>query len=659
MTVAIKNTDAPGTYRSEKDESQGQPVPAGTRSVAVVGLFAKGPTNRRVKVSSPDELLAKFGAADVTKLGFAWWVAYEALSETTEVYIVRVINDPATGNKLKYASLRTDNTLPGWETASGVAELATSAVVAHDLLPVGKGYSANKIIALDGMTVNALGISIASAVAGLEGNLLGIEVVGAKLTLTYTATSAWDATPDALVLGALFKDSGNHVWRVIKAGTVGITQPTWPATPYLGQTVTDGTVTWTSSTELRERDVLGVSARYPDFWQKVLRLRVYKKTSSSQTSFSGLPIMDEFFFTPDETFTAGGSPMQLSAVVNGKGRGLVYGRAGTDLATITLSTFDGSLYNTNGIEALLGGLESAVDINSVEYLPQVQAGWELFRNREYSSWNITCSDTTPDFDAAYLVSQRINDIVATRMDGMYTAQVSKIADIRKETVEQTADAAFAGLKDPSYAAFYAGFDLRVDPNTGKRTFIPKSIEGMRAILKASRMFNEAQAPAGADVGICRGIEQNVEFTKDDCGYLYSKNINVSIKKPEGNVLWGQKTAQRVVSKRDRINTRRILNTIGVEIEEVGDSLIWKNISPSLIERLYSAIDRKMEQRSGEGFFDLTSPDSGRGYRITVSRDPDNKNRLNARVVVLPVDTNEWIGVEIVVGSSGTEARSEA
>jgi hypothetical protein len=660
MAVTIRKEDAPGTYLAEKDESGGRVLPASTRGVAVVGYFAKGPVNRRVRLRSQDELISVFGASDIAKFGYAWWVAYEALTESDEVYVIRVVNDTAVANdKLLYAGLAYN---AGWRTTfAGVAELPTSSVVSHESLPLGKGYSPDKIVSLDGMTVANDGFTLASAVPGLEGNLIGFEIDGAKANIT-TITPTWSATPSTPVLNDLYEDTNGNLWRITKSGAVGTTQPAWPTTPYFGQQVTDGNAVWTSTTEIREKDVLGLSAKYPTMWWKILRLRVYQKPNSSVTTFTGLPIVDEFFFTLDDSVTTGGVAMQANRIINGKGRNLVYIRVGSDFSdgTIDMSegVFDGSEFNTSGIKALLGGQVGVNSITHTSGLAQIGSGWELFKVREYSSWNLADTCVDPDLDATFSVSQKLNDVCATRMGAMYTAQVSKVTDIRKEQVEITAEPAFVGLKDASYGAFYAGFDRRRDPISGRLVWLPKSIEGLRAILKAGRMFNDAQAPAGAVVAVCKGIEQNVEFSKADCGYLYAKNINTSIKKPEGNVMWGQKTAQRTESKRDRINVRRILNKIGLDLEQIGDSLIWSNISPALMERLYTAVDRNLEQRSGEGYFDTSTKEAGKGYRVKVMRNPDNKNRLDVRVEVIPIDTLEWVGVEIVVTDAGVESVTE-
>lgn len=449
----------------------------------------------------------------------------------------------------------------------------------------------------------------------------------------------------AVAYGDLYKDANDNWWKVFVVGTLGA-EPTWPTSPVQGQQVTCGTVVFVSTTEIAERDVLGLRNRYPDHWWKMFRLRIVKKSSSSVASFSGLPILDEFYFTLDDSTTGSGESLFIKDVINGKGNQYVY--AISSMATgLVNGSFDPSGYDI-AYTALASGQDGVFTISSGEYINQVNNGWELYRSREYIEWFTGFDGRTPEIDPAYQVFHKANAIAADRICGKIYGQAGKRTDLRKELVMATSEAAFAGLAEPSRGVMCGGWDKRIDQNTGKVIWLPKSIEGVRAALKTARLKTIADAPSGADVAICKGIEQNVHWKKEDVGYLYSYNINVSWDKPEGNVLWGQKTCQRVESRRNRINVRNILDRVGVDLEQIGDRLVWKTITPKLIERLFSQFDRYLSAKAPT-YFDTRK---STGYRLVIDDSKAQENRLDVRVEVLPVGVLEYLGINIIVTDEG-------
>lgn len=652
MPVEIRKEDAPGVYRAETDRSGGGVVPLSSRSVIMVGAAATGPTNQRIRLRSQADLNRIFGIGSVENYGYEWYAANDLLEESDEIYFLRVSENNATpASKMAYAN-RT--VLASSSTTTFIGDMSTTEVLSSLRIPTGKGNTAEFILPLEEVAAPASGAGfvIAATSPGSTNNLVGIEVVGNKSALV-SATVVWGVTPSVLVAGSIYKDANNNWWKVLVGGTVAATEPTWSATPGAGQQVVDGTVVWLATSEAAERDVLGLRNRYPDHWWKMLRLRVVKKSSASITSFAGLPIVDEFFFTLDDSTTGSGETLFIKDVVNGKGTSLVYALA-TKATGLVNGTYDPSDYDLT-YTALANGQDGTFTINTNGYLTQVLAGWDYFKNREYVEWFNAFDGRTPEIDPAYQSFHKANAVCKSRVLGRVVGQGGKLSDLRKELVVATSEPAFAGLSEPSRGILYCGWDLRVDSNTGKKIWLPKSIEGVRAILKTNRLKSEADAPAGAEVAICKGIDQNIKWTKEDIGYLYSLNINPSAEKAEGNVIWGQKTCQRVESRRNRVNVRTMLDRVGADLEQIGDTMIWRTITPKLIERLFSQFDRYLDGVAPT-FFDTRK---SKGYRLVVDDSKAQQNRLDVRVEVLPVGVFEWLGVDIIVTDEGAFLKEAA
>lgn len=648
MALEIKKDDAPGTYREEVNESGTRVTPLGTRNVAFVGLFEKGPTNQRVLIDTPEKLIEVFGTGNQELYGNEWYAIYDALEETDACWVVRVTNAPATiGDRMAYSAV---NVVGGTVTQDTVFEVATSALVGSDLLPEGKGNTNDFNLAIESHTVVADALLISAKNVGKNGNLIGVVVEGNDKDLTLS-TPTWSGTPSTQNVGDIYTAtvSGSPVFfKAITGGEVGASEPVWTDIE-IGKQFIDNEVIWMVVEEDAEKDVLGLRGKYPTSWWKMFKVTVHTRTDTS--SAFGADV-EEFFVTLDESLAPSGSTLFIDDVINGNSK-YIYTRMDmlSDLVRGTFDPTDYEIGSSTAVQALGVGQDGVLNVSSADYIPQSLAGWSLFEFREYVEWNMAFVGADASLDATFQIAKKANSLASKRVLGNVFGQCDKVTDLRVDAVLTSSIPAFAGLSDPTRMSWFAGWDKRFDPFRGKKIFLPKAIEGLRARLKTNRILNEFDASAGEEVGVCKGFDQNVKWSKKSVGTLYANNINVSLDKGRQNVLWGQKTAQRIEEPRDRINVRTALDKIAMDLEQLGDTLIWKSISTKLVDRLYSLFDRNLTVKEGNGFFNTID---GRGYRITIDTSQASQNRLFVKISVRITSTLEWLGITLAVTSDSIE-----
>lgn len=83
---------------------------------------------------------------------------------------------------------------------------------------------------------------------GLENKVGTVVYSGGYITSPQAyGAAAWPGATTAVVLGTLARPSAHttQLWMATVAGTSGGTEPSWPSSPSVGATITDGGVTWT------------------------------------------------------------------------------------------------------------------------------------------------------------------------------------------------------------------------------------------------------------------------------------------------------------------------------------------------------------------------------------------------------------------------------
>lgn len=160
---------------------------------------------------------------------------------------------------------------------------------------------------------------VANEVSG-TGYTANGALLGSK-TMTVTAANSWAttaATSTAYTLGRVVRPSaGNgYLYRATVAGTSGGSAPTWPTV--VGQTVTDGSVTWTNVGVA----ILQFDAADPSWASSTITARyavIYDRTPASDAT---RPIMALIDFgsnqtTSNGTFTANFDALGFLVVFSG------------------------------------------------------------------------------------------------------------------------------------------------------------------------------------------------------------------------------------------------------------------------------------------------------------------------------------------------------
>jgi phage tail sheath protein FI len=614
---------APGIKRIETDLSE-IVAPAGTSTGALVGPTSKGPTNRRVLITSDKQLIDTFGAPTCADTDMAIYAGLEFLKESNSLYFVRA-TDESSG---KYAGLSVPMSSANYSSpqASAVAAVATSTILANDQYSDG-----NTPRQVDG-----------------RGGIYELEQQSVPST-------------SAMHIGAL----GPGIY----GNDVGISIVTCADTDYRGQFGFNWEMNYDDATPTSYMwyNTKGVSAMGSPssadtaLWKKVYRINVYKKPVDASESYWGLTSAE----TPIETYLvsnhkisdAQGKNLYAPDVINGASEYIYLNVNEYSYPMSTLKTSGGNapaLSNAasalNSIEALEGGTtDKTINENTK------MAAWTLFNDREKSTPNILIvgdrpsSSDTGGNDVIGTI-KHVGNLAATRLDCIAVGQVGATNEENTQSIIDKANQYYS-FNNPSYVALYAGYDFVNDTFTGQTINFPKAIFGAGLMARTDAIANTWDAPAGINRGIIgRSSGQIRKYNEGEIGTLYDSNINTSkFIQGVGNVMWGQKTAQRKKTALDRINVRRLLLYIQNSVEPTLLPFLFEPNSAKTRSRVFSIIDSFMST--------IFADDGVTKYQIVVDESNNtseviDNNQLNVDIYVQPTRTIEFIQLQTVITRTG-------
>jgi phage tail sheath protein FI len=169
-------------------------------------------------------------------------------------------------------------------------------------------------------------------------------------------------------------------------------------------------------------------------------------------------------------------------------------------------------------------------------------------------------------------------------------------------------------------------------------------------------FNDRVAfPWFAPAGFNRASLDFVELTKTRINQteregLYAAHINPIVKYPrQGYVIMAQNTLEQAESALGSVNVQRMLISLKRTIINIGNRLLWEQITPDLYVQLRNQINPVLtttQIRQGIESFKVICDN-------TNNTDADvNDNRINCKIILVPTKAVEFIAIDFIITRSG-------
>ncbi len=209
----------------------------------------------------------------------------------------------------------------------------------------------------------------------------------------------------------------------------------------------------------------------------------------------------------------------------------------------------------------------------------------------------------------------------------------------------------ASAFDSSYAATYWPWLQTIDPNNGEAVWVPAS-----TMLPGVYAFTDASSdPWFAPAGITRGglgqvIRAERKLTASNRDDLYEANVNPIATFPgTGVTVFGQKTLQKRASALDRVNVRRLLIALKSYIGQVADGLVFEQNTAATRNNFLSQVNPYLEsvqQRQGLYAFKVVMDETNN------TPDVVDRNELVGQIFLQPTRTAEFIVLDFNVLPTG-------
>jgi hypothetical protein len=407
-------------------------------------------------------------------------------------------------------------------------------------------------------------------------------------------------------------------------------------TPAISATSLSGFYDW-----YNKYDSTAISSAASRVGNRVFKVQVFTKLSNQNfdatwwSLTSGSPVETWYGSTNFLDNDPNGNDLFIQSVINGNSK-YVY---------VTSNKTDGTLpaYTTTAF-----GLTGGNDAGSLSPI-NASTVWGLFANKETSPVDVAF--VTPRTMNSYSDPNEIaalDSLVGQRLDFTGYIQATALTSTSVNSIIQDSSNIVVA-SNPSYFGKYVGWNLVFDRYNKVRVYLPNGIYGAEVSLRASRVGNPWDAPAGIAVGQLPSGTQNVNLTPAQAGPLYNQyNLNtIKFLNGIGGVIWGQKTAQLLTTARDRLNVRKMLIYVEDNITSILNGFLFTGNTVKARERVSSLINAFLSSvLAGNGVQSFRVVcDNSNNTSTTIAQ-----NILNVAVYIQPTYTIEFISLTVTISS---------
>lgn len=222
---------------------------------------------------------------------------------------------------------------------------------------------------------------------------------------------------------------------------------------------------------------------------------------------------------------------------------------------------------------------------------------------------------------------------------------------QRPDVDKTANMFDSRALDNNYVGTYFPNTFIEDKANRRRVKVPSSVAAMGALAFNDRVAYPWFAPAGfnrAALDFVTNVE--VRLNVSDRDRLYESRINPIATFPRlGYVIYGQKTLQVSRSALDRVNVRRLLLEVKRIIIGIAQKMTFEQNTQAVRNQFVAASTLQLgliQAQAGIEKFQVVMNETNN------TKEDEEANRVNGRVVVVPTRVIEFIAIDFVITNSG-------